>query len=122
MFRFCDAHSIPAVCIPPGTRLLVRDIPAKLRHECGLPEAEEAVFTQMTATAITYRNAVRFRNEVEVLLQRFAEGRGVRGLDTSSTEERETAPNEQQPVVFWLDWVLPYLRLSRYRLARNETA
>jgi hypothetical protein len=30
-----DIQSIPAVCIPPGARLLVQDIPAKLQHEYG---------------------------------------------------------------------------------------
>src|SRR5678815_1523601 len=36
-------QSVPAICIPPGARLLVQDIPAKLQRECGfLAEVEEA--------------------------------------------------------------------------------
>jgi len=42
-------QSIPAVCIPPGARLLVQDIPARLQHEYGFQrEVEEVVFTQVT--------------------------------------------------------------------------
>src|ERR1700730_1866569 len=48
LFNPSDVQSIPAVCIPPGARLLVQDIPSKLRRECGVLEAvEEAVFTQV---------------------------------------------------------------------------
>jgi hypothetical protein len=89
--------AIPAVCVPPGARLLVRDIPGKLQHECGLQkDVEEAVFTQITAAANTFRDAIRFKNGIEVLLQRLDEGQGVRIVDLSSSEEQETAPSRQQ--------------------------
>lgn len=95
-----DVQSIPAICIPAGARLLVQDIPGKLRRECGfLEEVEEAVFTQVTAEVNAFRDAVRFQNGVEVLLQRFGEGQRVRVLDLSSAEEQETTPNGRQRVV-----------------------
>ena len=91
---------IPAICIPPGARLLVQDIPVKLQHECGFQEdAEEAVFTQTTAAVNTFRDAVRFQNGVEVLLQRFTEGQRVRVLDLSSPDEQETVSMGQQSVI-----------------------
>jgi hypothetical protein len=90
-FNCPDALAIPAVCIPPGARLLVQDIPLALRRECGFQEgAEEAFFTQLTAAANTFRDAVCFKNGVVVLLQRFAEGQRVRVLDLSSTDDQET--------------------------------
>jgi hypothetical protein len=99
-FRPSDAQSVPAVCVPPGARLLVRDIPAKLQLECGFQdEVREAVFTQVTAFANTFRDAVRFQNGVEVLLQRFDEGQRMRVLELSSREEQEAAPNERQHLV-----------------------
>ena len=89
-FNPSDVHSIPAICIPPGARLLVQDIPAKLQRECGfLEELQEAVFTQVTAVVNTFRDAVRFQNGVEVLLQRLDEGQRVRVLNLSSAEEPE---------------------------------
>ena len=83
-----------------GARLLVRDIPAKLQHECGFQdEVREAVFTQVTAVANTFRDAVRFQNGLEVLLQRFDEGQRMGVLELSSTEEQEAASNELRHLV-----------------------
>ena len=95
-----DAQPIPAVCVPPGARLLVRDIPARLQHECGFQDdVKEAVFTQVTAAVNSFRDAVRFENGVEVLLQRFNEGQRVHVLDLSSAEEQDAAPNELRHVM-----------------------
>jgi hypothetical protein len=81
--------------LPPGTRLIVRDIPLNLQFECGLREDfEEAVFTQLTADVNAVRDAVRFNNGSEVLLNRFAEGQRVRVLDLSSGEEMQTPPGQ----------------------------
>ena len=92
-----DTPAIPAVCIPPGARLLVRDIPAELQRECRFQgDTEEVVFTQITAAVNTFRDAVRFQNGSEVLLQRFSEGQRVRVLALSSAEEQETGPKQQQ--------------------------
>ena len=99
-FILSQTQSIPAVCIPPGARLLIRDIPAKLQQECGFQDGvKEAVFTQVTAVVNTFRDAVRFQNGVEVLLQRFEEGQRVRVLDLSLAEEQETGPREHRRVM-----------------------
>jgi hypothetical protein len=91
------APAIPAVCIPPGARLLIRDIPEQLQQECRFhKDLEEAVFTQITAAVNTFRDAVRFQNGSEVLLQRFTVGQRVRVLDLSSAEDRETATQGQR--------------------------
>src|SRR5690349_21440869 len=34
-----------AVCIPPGARLLLQDIPPRLQHELGVGPCEEVTFT-----------------------------------------------------------------------------
>jgi hypothetical protein len=94
-----NTPSVPAVCIPPGTRLLVQDISANLQRECGIQkDVEEAVFTQITAAVNSFRDAVRFANGLEVLLQRFAEGQRMRVLDVSSAEEQETVSHGRQHV------------------------
>ena len=95
-----NVQSIPAICIPAGARLLVEDITAKLLRECGLlEEVQEAVFTQVTAVVNTFRDAVRFQNGVEVLLQRLDEGQRVRVLDLSFGEEQEAGSRERQRVM-----------------------
>jgi hypothetical protein len=79
-----EARPVPAVCIAPGARLLLQDIPERLQHEIGVDAAELVVFTQISATPHTYRDSVRFCNGREVLLQRLSEGQRVRVLALSS--------------------------------------
>ena len=76
-----------AVCIPPGARLELHDIPVRLQHEMGVGPAETVTFTQISAAANSYRDAVRFANGREVRLQELREGQRVRVLDLSAAEE-----------------------------------
>ena len=79
-----------AVCIPPGARLVLRDIPARLQSSLGLGMEEEVVFVQVGMDAGRHRDAVRFRNNQELLLQRLAEGQRAcmvsMGGDNASVE------------------------------------
>jgi hypothetical protein len=75
-----------AVCVPPGTRLLLRDIPEDWQRALGVGEAEEVTFVQQSAEAYQYRDAVRFKNGREVLLQRLRCSQRVDVLSLSSSE------------------------------------
>jgi hypothetical protein len=57
---------------------------------------EEAVFTQVSNTVNTFRDAVRFQNGVVVLLQRLDEGQSVRVVDLSSAAVQLTALKGRQ--------------------------
>ncbi len=78
---------VPAVCIPPGARLQMQDIPARLQHEIGVGPEESVTFTQISAAVNSYRDAVRFANGREVRLQELREGQRVRVLDLSMAQE-----------------------------------
>lgn len=82
----------PAVCVPPGARLQLFDIPMRLQRSLGVGAMEEVVFTQLHADANRYRDAVRFRNNQSMLLQNLAEGQRVLvlsvGLDEMPLEEQ----------------------------------
>jgi hypothetical protein len=78
---------VPAVCIPPGARLRLADIPARLQHDLGVGPVEEVTFTQITAAVNSYRDAVRFSNGREVRLQELREGQRVTVLDLSAAED-----------------------------------
>jgi hypothetical protein len=82
--RWWSAKSTPAVCVPPGAQLLLRDIPTSLQQEFGVRETEEVTFVQQNAEAYRYRDAVRFQNGREILLQRLKCGQRVDVLDLSS--------------------------------------
>ncbi|MBZ5675861.1 MAG: hypothetical protein LAP61_16590 [Acidobacteriia bacterium] len=83
-----------AVCIPPGARLVLRDIPARLQSSLGIGTEEEVVFVQVGMDAGRHRDAIRFRNNQELLLQRLAEGQRARmvslGGDMATVEETVT--------------------------------
>lgn len=81
-----EQPSVPAVCIPPGARLVVEDIPASLHRALGVGPIELVTFTQFAAAPGTYRDAVRFKNGREVRLQEFLEGRRMWIMDLSGDE------------------------------------
>ena len=77
-----------AVCIPPGARLMVRDIPERLQHELSLKsDAQEVVFTQ--TNTVGFRDAIRFENGAEILLQRLSEGQRIHVLALSHEEHED---------------------------------
>jgi hypothetical protein len=77
------SQSVVAVCIPPGARLLVSDISQSLQTEIGVRRTEEVTFTELGASPFQYRDAIRFRNGRQILLQRLEEGQRVRVLSLS---------------------------------------
>jgi hypothetical protein len=81
---------VPAVCIPPGARLILRDIPKNLQRELGVGEIEEVQFIETTAEVNTYRDGVRFKNCRQALLQQLREGQRVQVL-SMGVEEFEPA-------------------------------
>ena len=88
--RWWSAKQNPAVCIPPGARLRLRDIPKDLGQQFGVGGTEEVTFVQLSATAYQYRDAVRFDNGREILLQKLQCGQQVEVLSLSSGDfERE---------------------------------
>ena len=72
------------MCIPPGARLRLRDIPEVLQLGLALNATEEVTFVQLSAEAYQYRDAVRFRNGREILLQRLGCGQQVEVLSLAS--------------------------------------
>jgi len=78
---------VAAVCIPPGARLWLRDIPERLQRELSVAREEPVTFTQIDAAVNSYRDAVRFSNGRVVRLQELREGQRVTVLDLSLAEE-----------------------------------
>jgi hypothetical protein len=71
---------VVAVCIPPGARLLVQDIPENLQCKYEIGRVEEVTFTQLSIAENTHRDAIRLNNGTEILLQRLRKGQRVRVL------------------------------------------
>jgi hypothetical protein len=65
---------VPAVCIPPGARLRMTQVPQELQKAYGLNPVEVVTFTQSSADAFRYRDAIRFDTGCLRILQTLAEG------------------------------------------------
>jgi len=78
--------SVCAICVPPGARLVLKDIPTQFQSALGLAGEEGAVFIQTSANAHTYRDAVQFRNGRRVRLQDLCEGQRVEIRSLGSDE------------------------------------
>jgi hypothetical protein len=95
-FTMPKIEPVPAVCIPPGARLHLQDIPVRLQQELGVGPAEDVVFTQTSASVNTYRDAVRFANGRELNLQELREGQRVRVVSLALAEPMP-AQIEEEP-------------------------
>ena len=73
-------RALPAVCIPPGARLHVDGIPSPMQKRFGVGPREEVTFVQLTAEPFRYRDAIRFANGQEILLQKLSDGLRVDGV------------------------------------------
>lgn len=93
-------EAVAAVCIPPGARLQLQDIPQRLQHDLCVGPVEDVTFTQISAAVNSYRDAVRFGNGREVRLQELREGQRVRVLDLSSAEELNLEALRQERTEF----------------------
>lgn len=81
--------AVPAVCIPPGARLLLQDIPPNRQDRWQVSEVEEVAFTQVTLAVGHFRDAIRFSNGCQILFQELIGGQRVRVLDVSCEEPAE---------------------------------
>jgi hypothetical protein len=88
-----------AVCVPPGARLRLQDIPEHLQHNLKVASSEEVTFVEVGMDAYTYRDAVRFESGLEIRLQDLIPGQRARVLRLSSEQPGESVPNEQPEVL-----------------------
>ena len=91
----CLAEPVCAVCVPPGARLILQDIPEHLQHNLNIASSEEVTFVQMGMDAYTYRDSVRFESGREIHLQDLMPGQRARVLQLSSEQPGESVPYER---------------------------
>ena len=72
------------------------NIPKDLQRQLDVQATEEMTFVQLSAEAYRYRDAVRFRNGREVLLQRLKYGQRVEVLSLCSDDSREEEHQQRE--------------------------
>jgi len=93
--RFKDLLFVPepaqacAVCIPPGARLVLHDVPVSLQKQLCIGPDEEVTFLQTSAAENRHRDAVRFRGGHVLRLQELTVGQRVEVMDLGNSAEEE---------------------------------
>jgi hypothetical protein len=82
-----EEPSCPAVCIPPGARLLLHDVPMVVQKSLGVKPGEEVTFVQLSATENQHRDAIRFRTGHILRLQELTVGQRVEVIDLGNAGE-----------------------------------
>jgi hypothetical protein len=78
---------LPAICIAPGTRLLLTDVPRKLQISVRIGSSEVVAFTEISERSYSYRDALVLQNGTRVLLQDLPEGLHALILSMSTDAE-----------------------------------
>lgn len=92
----CQTEPGPVVCIPPGSRLFLEDIPNSLRRQFEFQCGEYVTFAQRSAESWQHRDVLAFQNGVVLLLQLLPEGQKVNVLGLSSSEDLQPDPAERE--------------------------
>lgn len=103
LVNLAEPPMVCAVCVPPGARLMLRDIPGRLQRSLSIGASEEVTFVQTSAIAMAYRDAVRFWNGETLRLQDLLEGQRVNVIDLGYGAAEEPMPAALETVpVSWL--------------------
>jgi hypothetical protein len=89
------SNEVCAVCIPPGAKLTLISVPAEVQARWTVTEGAEVVFTQTSALANTYRDAILMPDGRTALLQCLPEGMRVNVVSLGGTEEAQEARKEE---------------------------
>ncbi len=82
---------LPAICIPPGARLLLTDIPERVQKALHVGPEELTVFTELSDRTYSYRDALLLPNGARVRLQDLPEG--IRAVVWSLSSEGSSEPS-----------------------------
>lgn len=92
---FCEQSiRLPAVCIPPGARLLLTNVPESTQKALQIGASEVVVVTEITSHSYAYRDALVLPNQTSVLLQDLSEGIRAVVLSLSSDEDQDAVTEE----------------------------
>lgn len=78
-----------AVCIPPGARLVLLDVPPNTQRDLGISANEPVTFTQISSDWGPHRDAIRLSTGRELLLQSLPVGQHIRIVTLTLAEDLE---------------------------------
>src|ERR1700688_697453 len=69
-----------AICVPPGSRVILKDIPAQMQKDLGLCPEEGGKFIETSVDVFRHRDAIQLANGIVIPLQHLHEGQRVEVL------------------------------------------
>jgi hypothetical protein len=76
-YRPSDRYRVCAVCVPPGARLILKDISARMQQDLRLCAEEGGKFIETSAEAHRHRDAIQLANGRVIPLQQLCEGQRI---------------------------------------------
>lgn len=98
LFVPVEANCATAVCIPPGARLVLHDVPPIVQKQFCISPDEEVTFLQTSASVNVHRDAFRLPNGQVLRLQELREGQRVEVTDLGYGNPEE--PELSQTIEF----------------------
>ena len=87
------------MCVPPGTRLVLSNIPENLRRRFDLGHERAVVLTQISSEFNSYRDAVRLPGGCELRLQDLREGMVAHLVSVAGASEDATPALRKESLV-----------------------
>ena len=91
LFEFVPNEvQVPAICVPPGARLLWKSVPEDLRRTLEIEEDGCVQFVQTSADVNNYRDALALPSGRQILLQNIRPGVRLRLLSLGGDSDRDS--------------------------------
>jgi hypothetical protein len=96
-----DQPSVCAICVPPGARLILKDISPLMQRDLGLGPEEGGKFIETSIDVLRHRDAIQLTNGRVIPLQLLCEGQRIKVLSLVPVEELvEEAPERASALTF----------------------
>jgi hypothetical protein len=93
--RLSNRSSVCAICVPPGARVILKDISVEMQRDLGLCPEEGGRFIETSIDVLRHRDAIQLANGLVIPLQQLHEGQRVEILSLvpagEFVEERQSA-------------------------------
>jgi len=84
--------SVCAICVPPGARLILKDISAQMRKDLDLRSEEGGKFIETSIDVLRHRDAIQLAKGPVISLQALQEGQRIEVLSLVPAAEFVTDP------------------------------